>query len=134
MSDTLTSKPIVEWLRDHESLSISGLRYKEAADEIDSLKRQVQIAWAAGIFIEGEGAICGARKYKSIRRANGERVKSGFRWWLVIHSTDHDVLRRFSAVVVGQADSMVLTQTRDQQTISLSCVGLRPRSKKPKPY
>ena len=70
----------------------------EAAEEIDGLQGQIQIAWAAGLF-EGEGAICGAQKYKNIRRAEGERVKSGYRWWLVVHSTDHDVLRHFAQVV-----------------------------------
>ena len=70
----------------------------EAADEIDQFRRQVNLAWAAGLF-EGEGAICGAQKYKNRRKPSGERILSGYRWWLVIHSTDHDVLRRFSAIV-----------------------------------
>ena len=71
---------------------------REAADEIARIRKEIDIAWAAGLF-EGEGAICSAQKYKSVRNANGEKRKSGFRWWLVIHSTDHDVLRQFAKVV-----------------------------------
>jgi len=70
----------------------------EAADEIEAARKEKMVAWAAGLF-EGEGAICSAQKYKKVRNTNGEKRKSGFRWWLVIHSTDHDVLRRFGEVV-----------------------------------
>ena len=70
----------------------------KAADEIENTRKQIEIAWAAGLF-EGEGAICGTQKYHAIINQNGERRKAGFRWWAVMHSTDHDVLRRFHAVV-----------------------------------
>jgi hypothetical protein len=46
-------------------------------------------------LFEGEGAICCAQKYKTVLNENGERRKSGFRWWLVLHSTDCDVLQKF---------------------------------------
>lgn len=71
---------------------------QEAADEIERSRKELDIAWAAGLF-EGEGAICCAQKYKTTINQNGERRKSGFRWWLVMHSTDHDVLRKFHAVI-----------------------------------
>jgi hypothetical protein len=71
---------------------------EEAADEILALRRTIDIAWAAGLF-EGEGAICTAQKFKAILNEDGQRRKSGLRWWMVIHSTDHDVLHRFHKII-----------------------------------
>ena len=78
----------------------NGYRHgrEEAAAEIERGRKELDISWAAGLF-EGEGAICCAQKYKAATNKNGERRKSGFRWWLVMHSTDHDVLRKFYTVI-----------------------------------
>lgn len=95
-------KDIVERLREgvHELDMETMLNplLDEAADEIEKLRRQADIAWAAGLF-EGEGSISGSQKYKSEVNADGTRRKSGFRWALGLNSTDHDVLRRFGKIV-----------------------------------
>lgn len=99
---------IVERLREQPTMSIFSnigdmvgrLNHEraEAADEIEKLRRERDIAWAAGLF-EGEGCISGSQRYKSTLNEDGERRKSGFRWSLSMNSTDHDVLRRFGKIV-----------------------------------
>lgn len=41
MSNAYLSQPIVKWLRDRESLSLSGRKYKEAADRIEELESYI---------------------------------------------------------------------------------------------
>lgn len=72
---------------------------REAADEIEELRRQVDLAWAAGLF-DGEGSIYGYQMYRNqVHNSDGSRRKGGVRFKLTMHSTDHDVLRRFAAIV-----------------------------------
>jgi len=91
---------IVERLRSPVGLYTANTQSlaNEAADEIEHGRKEADVAWAAGLF-EGEGSICCAQKYKAVRNVNGERRKSGFRWWLVMHSTDRDVIEKFFRVV-----------------------------------
>jgi len=89
---------IVSALRDTPTVSPHWELHNKAADEIVKLKREIDVAWAAGLF-EGEGCITGSQKYKSQLNEDGTKRKSGFRWSLRLNSTDFDVIKKFAKIV-----------------------------------